>query len=76
MPEATRNSTNLPAATALDGEEFRELRAAQNRAQKLREQTMTRERERLVAIAAILEVSLEELVGLPKRQRRSKTTTA
>jgi len=72
MADTSRTGSALPAAAPLDGEEFRELKAAQNRAQKLRDQTIAKERARIEAIAALLEVSIEELVGLPKRQRRSK----
>ncbi len=58
-------------AEPVDGDEFRELRAAQGRAQALRNETITKERARVQAVAALLGISTEELLGLPRQKRRN-----
>jgi hypothetical protein len=58
---------------SLDTEELRAVRAAQDRARKLRDKAIAREQARLRAVMAALDVTPEELLGLPARKRRSRS---
>lgn len=65
--KSARGSNREPATEV---EELAALKTARDQTQALRERLIARERARIDAVAAALEVSAEELIGLPARRRR------
>ncbi len=65
-----RSEAHATEAGSLDSE-LRALREAEEQARTLRQEAIERERARLNAVMAALNVTPEELLGLPARKRRN-----
>ena len=76
MNERQDNSEAVVNAAVLDNEQLRELRAAEQCARTLREEAIAREQARLRAVMQALNVTAEELLGLPPRKRRRSKVEA
>ena len=73
MNEVANEPQAASDTASVDSEELRAVKAAQERARKLRDKAIAREQVRLRAVMAALDVTPEELLGLPARKRRGRS---
>jgi hypothetical protein len=70
MNDKVKERGAQPNIASDSAQELNEFRTAQERARKLRDEAIARERARVETVTAALEITPEELLGLPARKRR------